>query len=46
VPVRSNRLAVAIWYAIILWVVGFVWGTVVFMIPSLKNIPSISYVSK
>jgi len=46
VPVRSNRLAVAIWYAIILWVVGFVWGTVVFMIPSLKNVPPISYVSK
>ena len=43
---RSNRLAVAIWYAIILWAVGFAWGTVVFMIPSLKNIPSISYLSK
>ncbi|HEX8097737.1 MAG TPA: hypothetical protein VF507_06855, partial [Pyrinomonadaceae bacterium] len=32
-------------YAILLWVVGFVWGSVVFMTPSLKQVAAIPYVS-
>jgi hypothetical protein len=43
---KSNALAKGVWYAIVLWIVGFVWGMVVFMIPSLKNVPSIPHVSK
>ena len=33
-------------YALLLWIIGFVWGTIVFMVPVLKNIGSIPYVSK
>jgi hypothetical protein len=33
-------------YAILIWFTGFVWGSVVFMTPALKNIPSIPYISR
>ena len=33
-------------YGIVLWLVGFVWGIIVFIVPSLWNIPSVAYVSK
>lgn len=40
-----KRLA-AMWYVTLLWIFGFVWGVIVFMVPQLKNVPSISHVSK
>jgi hypothetical protein len=46
VSLKSNRLLKGIWYAVVLWLVGFVWGMIVFMVPLLKNVPSISHVSK
>jgi len=36
----------AILYGILIWVVGFVWGTVVFMTPALKAVPSIPMFSR
>jgi hypothetical protein len=33
-------------YALLIWIVGFVWGTVIFMTPALKSLPSIPYVSR
>ncbi len=36
----------ALWYAVLIWLIGFVWGTIVFMTPALKDIPAIPYVSK
>ena len=35
----------AIAYAILIWVVGFVWGSIVFMTPSLRAVSPIPYVS-
>jgi len=35
----------AIGYAILIWIVGFVWGSIVFMTPGLKRVPAIPYVS-
>ena len=43
---KLSKPATAVWYSIVLWVVGFVWGVIVFMVPSLKNVPSVPYVSK
>lgn len=33
-------------YAVLLWMIGFIWGSVVFMSPSLKSVSAIPYVSK
>lgn len=33
-------------YAVLLWVTGFVWGSIVFMTPALKSVSAIPYVSK
>ena len=33
-------------YAFVLWIIGFIWGMIVFAVPSLKQISSIVYVSK
>jgi hypothetical protein len=30
---KTSRLVKKIWYAIILWLVGFVWGMIVFLVP-------------
>src|SRR4029450_9496804 len=35
----------AISYGVMIWVVGFIWGSFVFMTPSLKSSPGIAYVS-
>jgi len=35
----------AVAYAILIWLVGFVWGSVVFMTPQLKSVQPIPYVS-
>jgi uncharacterized membrane protein len=43
---KMHRLAAGAWCAVFLWVVGFVWGMIVFMVPLLKNVPSIPHVSK
>ena len=40
------RLGTCIGHALLIWVVGFVWGMIVFMTPPLKNIPSVPFVSK
>lgn len=32
-------------YTFTIWLFGFVWGSIVFMIPTLKEIPSVPYVS-
>ena len=33
-------------YAFVLWILGFIWGMIVFTVPNLKQISSITYVSK
>ena len=38
------KIGKAVAYALLLWVVGFVWGSIVFMMPALKAAP-IPYVS-
>jgi hypothetical protein len=35
----------AILYAVLLWVTGFIWGSVVFMTPALKAVAPIPYIS-
>lgn len=35
----------AIAYGVLVWVAGFIWGSFVFMTPSLKSVPPIPYVS-
>jgi len=39
------RIGKALLYAILLWVIGFVWGSIVFMTPALKSVSAIPYVS-
>ena len=39
------RIGKALIYAVLLWVVGFVWGSIVFMTPALKTVSAIPYVS-
>jgi hypothetical protein len=39
------RIGKAIAYAVLIWVVGFIWGSFVFMTPSLKSTPPIPYIS-
>ena len=41
-----QRISRALAYALLIWIIGFVWGMVVFMTPALKNIPAIPYVSR
>ena len=42
---KAFALGKALLYAGLLWVVGFFWGSIVFMTPALKATPSIPYVS-
>jgi hypothetical protein len=35
----------AVAYALLIWLVGFVWGSVVFMTHALKAVPAIPYIS-
>ena len=39
------RIGKALGYAILIWVTGFIWGSIVFMTPALKNLRAIPYVS-
>ena len=39
------RITTALIYAVLLWVIGFVWGSIVFMTPALKTVSAIPYVS-
>ena len=41
-PFRTGK---ALAYAVLLWIIGFVWGSIVFMTPSLKAVSAIPYVS-
>ena len=41
----SHRSVKALGFGLLIWIIGFVWGTIVFMVPALKDIPSITYVS-
>jgi hypothetical protein len=41
-PFRIGRAFI---YAVLLWVIGFVWGSIVFMTPALKTVLAIPYVS-
>lgn len=41
-----QRLGRALGYAVLIWIIGFAWGTVVFMTPALRNISPIPYVSR
>jgi hypothetical protein len=41
-----RKLGKALAYASLIWVSGFVWGSMVFMTPALRNIPAIPYVSR
>jgi len=41
-----QRTGLALAYAVLIWIVGFVWGSVVFMTPSLKNVSPMPYVSR
>ena len=36
----------ALIYAVLLWVIGFIWGSIVFMTPALKSVSAIPYVSR
>jgi hypothetical protein len=44
---RAMRFPIgkAIGYGVLIWVVGFIWGSIVFMTPSLKSTPPIPYFS-
>lgn len=42
-PYRIGR---ALSYGILLWLSGFVWGSIVFMTPALKSTPAIPYISR
>ena len=39
------NLLKALGFAILIWIIGFVWGSIVFMTPALKATPAIPYVS-
>jgi len=41
-----ERIGRALAYAVLIWLSGFVWGSVVFMTPALRNIAAIPYVSR
>jgi hypothetical protein len=42
-PQKTGR---ALAYAFLIWISGFVWGSLVFMTPALKNVAAIPYVSR
>ena len=41
-----ERIGRALAYALLIWITGFVWGSVVFMTPALKQAPAIPYISR
>src|SRR5688572_5660861 len=40
------RIIKALAFAFLIWIAGFVWGSIVFMTPALKSVAPIPYVSK
>jgi hypothetical protein len=40
-----KRLFKSIAFAVVIWLIGFVWGSIVFMTPALKATPAIPYIS-
>ncbi len=43
---KPHRVVRALWYSVLIWVIGFVWGSIVFVVPALKSVPTIPYVSR
>jgi hypothetical protein len=41
-----QKFVKALAYAVLIWIIGFVWGSVVFTTPALKSVTSIPYVSR
>lgn len=41
----TQKIFKAVGLAILIWIIGFVWGSVVFMTPALKATPAIPYIS-
>ena len=41
-----ERIGRALGYALLIWLSGFVWGSIVFMTPALRNLAAIPYVSR
>lgn len=41
-----QKIGKAVLLGVLIWIVGFVWGSVVFMTPALRNIPAIPFVSR
>jgi hypothetical protein len=39
------RIGKALAYAILIWITGFIWGSIVFMTPALKSTRPIPYIS-
>lgn len=35
----------AVGYGLLIWITGFIWGSIVFMTPSLNRVPPIPYIS-
>jgi hypothetical protein len=42
----SFRIGKTLGFAILIWVTGFIWGSIVFMTPALKSVAAIPYVSR
>ena|SRR5687767_1739054 len=40
-----RKLFKAVGFAVLIWIVGFVWGSIVFMTPALKATPPVPYIS-
>ena len=40
-----QKIGKALAYAIVIWIIGFVWGSIVFVTPSLKGVRPIPYIS-
>ena len=36
----------ALLYSVLIWLIGFIWGTMVFMTPALMELPVVPYISK
>lgn len=41
-----QKLFKALGFAILIWIIGFVWGSIVLMTPALRNVAPIPYVSR
>ena len=41
-----KNIGKALGFGVLIWIVGFAWGSIVFMTPALKEVASIPYVSR